>query len=186
MRLTGHRRGNPAVRFMIEQSARRRMWTAFSPAREGAPEPAEDGAERRWGRDFFERLRDAWLPRMAHVADTPEGELRYFGSNALSVWAFVTQHALALAYEHADSPSQIRERARRWLGCLSSRTAPGLPSVHWGHPVYGARVDPLSGELDVVWAVPGDWCDAVLAGAFPEREWDAPRLWQGEPALSPA
>ena len=186
MRLTGHRRGNPAVRFMIEQSARRRMWTAFDPAREGAMPLAVDGAERRWSREFFERLRDSWLPRMAHVADTPEGELRYFGSAALSVWAFVSPHAVALAYEFADSPAQIRERSRRWLACLSSRTAPGLPSVHWGHPVYGARLDPLSGELDVVWAVPGDWCSAVLAGEFPDREWDAPRAWATELSLTRA
>src|SRR5262245_10481709 len=145
MRLTGHRRGNPAVRFMIEQSARRRMWTAFSPAREGTIERAEVGAERRWGREFFERLRDAWLPRMAHVADTPEGELRYFGSSALSVWAFVSEHAVALAYEYADTPAQIRERARRWLACLTTRTAPGLASPHRGHPVHVARRQPLWG-----------------------------------------
>src|SRR5262249_55945718 len=186
MRLTGHRRGNPAVRFMIEQTARRRMWTAFSPGREGALEPQGDGAERRWSREFFERLRDAWLPRMAHVADLPEGELRYFGSAALSVWALESPHATAIAYEYAETPAEIRERVRRWLACLTTRTAPGLASPHWGHPVYGARLDPLSGELDVVWALPGEWCEALLSGVLPEREWDAPQSWVTEPALTPA
>jgi hypothetical protein len=158
MRLTGHHRGNPAVRFMIEQTARRRMWSPPAPAREGTPESAGEGAERRWGRDFFERLRDAWLPRMAHVANTPEGELRYLGSSALRLWAFTSTHVTAL----------------------------GLASPHWGHPVYGARLDPLSGELDVVWAEPGDWCEAVLAGILPEREWDAPRSWVTGPVFAPA
>ena len=186
MRLTGHRRGNPAVRFMIEQTARRRMWSPPAPAREGAIDTGGEGAERRWGRDFFEQLRAAWLPRMAHVADTPEGELRYLGSSALRLWAFASPHVTALAYEVDDTADQIRERVHRWLACLTTRTAPGLASPHWGHPVYGARLDPLSGELDVVWAVPGDWCDAVLANLFPEREWDAPRSWSAGPVFSPA
>jgi len=186
MRLTGCARGNPTVRFMIGQTARRRMWSPPAPAREGALEAAGEGAERRWGREFFERLRDAWLPRMAHVTDTPEGELRYHGSSVMSVWAFVSQHATALAYEVADTPAEIRERARRWLACLTTRTAPGLASPHWGHPLYGARLDPLSGELDVVWALPGEWCEAVLTGALPEREWDTPRSWTTEPVLAPA
>src|SRR5262245_29378399 len=187
MRLTGPRRGNPTVRFMVEQVARRRMWSASGGrGRDVGAEPEREGAERRWGREFFEQLRDTWLWRMAHVADTADGELRYFGSRAFCVWAFVAPHATALAYEYAETPSQIRERARRWLACLMSRTAPGLASPHWGHPVYGARVDPLSGELDVVWAVPGDWCDAVLSGTFPTREWDAPPAWAVEPELAPA
>ena len=186
MRQTGHRRGNPAVRFMIEQTARRRMWSPPVPAREGTLEAASEGAERRWGFEFFERLRDAWLPRMAHVTDTPEGELRYLGSSAMRLWAFTSTHATALAYEMDDSAVQIRERARRWLACLTTRTAPGLASPHWGHPLYGARLDPLSGELDVVWALPGEWCDAVLSGALPEREWDAPPTWAKEPVPAPA
>ena len=81
---------------------------------------------------------------------------------------------------------EIRERARRWLSCLTTRTAPGLASPHWGHPVYGARLDPLSGELDVVWAEPGDWCDAVLAERLPTCEWEAPRTWAVAPVLMPA
>jgi hypothetical protein len=162
------------------------MWLPPSPARNGALAEASEGAERRWGREFFERLRDAWLPRMAHVADTPDGELRYLGSSAMSLWAFTSAHATALAYDANDTATQIRERARRWLGCLTTRTAPGLASPHWGHPVYGARLDPLSGELDVVWAEPGDWCEAVLACTLPTREWDLPRSWTREPELAPA
>jgi hypothetical protein len=184
MRLTGCARGNPTVRFMIGQTARRRMWSPPAPAREGALEAAGEGAERRWGREFFERLRDAWLPRMAHVTDTPEGELRYLGSPWLRLWAIAAPHATAFGYEVDDTATQIRERALRWLACLTTRTAPGLASPHWGHPVYGARLDPVSGELDVVWAEPGDWCDAVLAGSVPMLEWEAPRSWA--PALTPA
>jgi hypothetical protein len=186
MRLTGHRRGNPAVRFMIDQSARRRMYAALSPERETTGDPTSEGAVRRWSREFFEQLHVALLPRMAHVADTPEGQLRYFGSQAMSVWAFVGEHATALAYEHSESPRQIGERARRWLACLTTRTAPGLASPHWGHPVYGARLDPLTRELDVVWAVPGVWCDAVVTGALPVREWDAPRSWGTGTVTTPA
>ena len=179
MRMTGYRRGNATVRFMIEQTARRRMYSTLSPEREAAGDPASEGAVRRWSREFFEQLNAALLPRMAHVADTPEGQLRYYGSQAMSVWAFVSEHATALAYEHAESPAQIRERARRWLACLTTRTAPGLASTHWGHPIYGARVDPLNGELEVVWAFPGEWCDAVVNATLPAREWDVPRSWNG-------
>src|SRR5262245_32816674 len=177
MRLTGPRRGNHTVRFMIEQTARRRMYSALSPERELAGDPGSEGSLRRWSREFFDRLHGTLVPRTAAVADTPEGTLRYYGSKAMSVWALVGAHNLAVAFEHAESPRQIGERARRWLACLTTRTAPGLASSHWGHPVYGARVDPLSGELDVVWAFPGEWCDAVVQGALPAREWDVPRSW---------
>ena len=180
MRLTGHRRGNPAVRFMIDQSARRRMYSALSPERELSGDPGSEGAVRRWSREFFEQLHESLLPRMAHVANTAEGALHYYGSSAMNLWAFVSQHETALAFEHADSPEQIRDRARRWHACLTTRTAPGLVSPHWGHPVYGARLDPLTGELDVVWAFAGDWCDAVLSNALPAREWDTPRHWTSE------
>lgn len=178
MRLTGHRRGNPALRFMIEQTSRRRMWSALEPAREDDGTP--QGSVARWSRTFFEQLHAALLPRMAAVTDTPEGQIRYLGSSALRLWALVSEHHLALAYDQDDSPAQIRERARRWLGCLTSRTAPGLASPHWGHPVYGARLDRLSGELDVVWALPGAWCDAVLEGALPACEWATPLAWSHE------
>lgn len=182
MRLTGPRRGNPAVRFMIEQTARRRLWSGLAPDRGGTPEPAGERAALRWSTEFYERVREALLPRMAAVAETPEGQIRYYGTPALCMWALVAPHATALAHEHGDRPAEIRERARRWLACLTTRTAPGLASPHWGHPIYGARLDPLTGELDVVWAVHGDWCDAVLAGALPEREWDVPRSWSEVPA----
>ncbi|MCE9626308.1 MAG: hypothetical protein K8R56_00135 [Candidatus Eisenbacteria bacterium] len=184
MRSLGHRRGNPTLRFMIDQTARRRMYAELRPEVMSTGLPRE-GALQRWSREFFERLHDTLVPRMAHVTDTPEGELRYFGSEALSVWALIGDHSTALAYDHAESPEQIRERARRWIACLTTRTAPGLASPHWGHPVYGARLDPLSGELDVVWAVPGEWCDRVLAGSVPQRQWDMPRAWDG-PGLIPA
>ena len=161
------------------------MWAANSQESASLELTAED-AVLRWSRPFYERLQAALLPRMAHVTDTAEGHIRYLGSHTLSLWAFVSEHTTALAYEHGDTPEQIRERARRWSACLASRTAPGLASPHWGHPVYGARVDPLSGELDVVWAVPGDWCDAVLRDAVPSCEWEAPPSWTREMMTSPA
>jgi hypothetical protein len=164
---------------MIEQSSRRRMGAALARDRAGL-EDAPEAAVARWSRTFFEQLQASLLPRMAPVADTPEGQIRYLGSRSLRLWGFVSPHHTALAYEDGDSPAQIRERARRWLGCLTSRTAPGLASPHWGRPVYGARVDPLSGELDVVWALPGEWCDAVLRGAVPACEWDWPQGWPRE------
>jgi hypothetical protein len=184
MRLTGHRRGNTAVRFMIEQAARRRMWSALSIERGNPGTETDEGAVRRWSREFFEQVHASLLPRMALVTRTPDGQLRYLGSRAMSLWAFVSDHATALAYEHGDTPTLILERSRRWLACLQSRTAPGLASAHWGHPVYGARLEPTSGELDVVWAVPGEWCEAVLRGALPAREWDTPRTWTSELANS--
>lgn len=184
MRLTGHRRGNPAVRFMIEQTSRRRM-SSVAGDRAGL-DGGEPGSVARWSREFFQQLHESLLPRMAHVTDTPEGQIRYLGSSTMSLWAFVSDHTMALAYEMGDTPTQIRERARRWLACLTSRTAPGLASPHWGHPVYGARVDPLSGELDVVWAVPGDWCDVVLQGAVPACEWETPPSWPREVITSQA
>jgi hypothetical protein len=186
MRLTGFRRGIPKVRFMVEQAARRRMWSARSRDPEARGTEPGAGAVQRWGPEFFEQVRGVLLPRMAPVAETPAGELRYLGSSAMSLWALVSDHALAIAHDHDDTPGQIRERAGRWLSCLTTRTAPGLASPYWGHPVYGARLDPLSGALDVVWALPGEWCEAVLSGSLPQREWDAPRSWQAEPALSGA
>lgn len=179
MRLTGPRRGNPTVRFMVELTARRRMASGLT-AERAASQAANERDVLRWSREFFERVHATLLPRTAPVAKLPEGELRYLGARTLSLWAFVSPLATALALDHADTEAQIRERARRWLACLTSRTAPGLPGPHWGHPVYGARLDPGSGELDVVWAVPGEWCDAVLAESLPEREWDAPRAWPRE------
>lgn len=177
MRPTGSRPGFTVMRSRIEQTARRRMGAAVLPGRDGdGPEPGEDAAQR-WTREFFDRLREQLVPRMATVTERPEGWLRYLGSSTMSLWAIGSEHHLALAHEHGETPQQIVEHARRWLACLRTRTAPGLASPHWGHPVYGARLDPLSGELEVVWAVPGEWCEAVLSGTLPEREWDAPKYW---------
>lgn len=152
------------------------MWSASSRELKAAgEEPTAETA--RWGREFFDAVRGALVPRMAPVAETPEGELRYLGSRAMRLWGFVSGQVVALAHEYGETPEQIGQRSRRWLGCLATRTAPGRPSPYWGHPLYGARLDPLSGRLEVVWAQPGDWCEAVLAGDLPEREWDAPRSW---------
>ena len=177
--MTGPRRGNPAVRFMIEQTARRRLWPGPDAA---AADVAAQGDAVRWSRGFFERVRGRMLPRMAAVTELAEGQLRYYGSEALSLWALVAPNATALALDHGESASEIRERAGRWLRCLATRTAPGLASSHWGHPVYGARVDLPTGELDVVWAFAGSWCDAVLSDSLPERTRDAPRAWLAEAA----
>lgn len=177
MRLTGYRRGNPTVRFMVEQSARRRMCFAISPEHEAELAPGNAPDACRWSREFFERLHAEFLPRMAPVADAEDGRLLYYGAGSMSLWAFVTSDATTLAYEHEETPVLIHERARRWLACLATHTAPGLASPHWGDPVYGARIDPLTGELDVVWACPGEWCDAVMNAELPAREWDAPRSW---------
>ena len=56
-----------------------------------------EGSVARWSREFFQQLHVSLLPRMAHVTDTPEGELRYLGSRALRLWAFVGEHTTALA-----------------------------------------------------------------------------------------
>src|SRR5262249_55747891 len=116
MRLTGPRRGNPAVRFMVEQTARRRMWSALGPSRGAAEDAAEregtrerSGAEERWSRAFFDTIRASLLPRMAPVAETPEGRILYYGSAALCLWAVESPRATALAYEYTETPAQIRE-----------------------------------------------------------------------------
>jgi hypothetical protein len=176
MRQTGIHRGNPTVRFMVTQSARRRMYASLRPETAILP-AAPDSRTLRWSREFFERLHATLLPQMATVAEVPEGVLRYHGSQVMKLWALVSPHATALAYDFSETPETIRERASRWVACLTTRTAPGLASPHWGNPVYGARLDPLSGELDVVWANPGDWCDVVLHGALPAREHDRPLEW---------
>ena len=171
----GTGRGNPVLRAAVELSTRRRR-AGFAVAAPGDA-PAEAAWGERWTRAFFDRIRERVLPRMAPALEVDGAELRYFGGGRLALWALSGAHALVLAYEHADTPALLRERARRWLACLRTRTAPGLVTPHWGHPVYGARLDPASGELDVVWATPGEWCGFVLDDTPAARERNVPRLW---------
>ncbi len=176
MRSIGTHRGNSVLRSMIQQTARRRLYAELTPS-QGGSTGAADPTEVRWSRTFFERLRQTLLPRMAVAASLDVGELRYFGGGELSLWALASPDSLVVAYDHQDSPEQIRERARRWNACLLTRTAPGLASPHWGHPVYGARVDPRSGELDVVWATLGRWFEFAQSEPARAREVDLPRRW---------
>lgn len=178
MRSFGSRRGSNAVHFMVEQTARRRLWASLGPERGDAAEENRDPLAVRWTREFFELARARAIPLMARVEPFGDlGELRFFGGDRLSLWALTTPGELVIAYEHGESPVSLRERARRWLACLTTRTAPGLASRHWGHPVYGARLDPRTDELDVVWAVPGDWLGLVASGLPVPREHDLPRHW---------
>lgn len=179
MRPIGTRRGNPVVRRMIEQNQRRRLYYSLSPDEAQVRGDESDPRAVRWTREFFERLREVVVPRMAVAETLEEGELRYFGAGHLQLWALHRDHELVFAYDFGDTRHEIRERAKRWLGCLSTHTAPGLPSPHWGRPVYGARVDRATQELDVVWATPGDWCRFALADEFSPREFDAPLHWGG-------
>ena len=179
MRSNGSRRGISALRFMVEQTARRRQWSSTT-----SVEPGDGGSDRfadRWGRAFFDRLHALMIPHMAAVDAIDGASLRYFGSPEVSLWALVAPQATVVAYDHADSPEQIRDRARRWLRCLSTHTAPGLASPHWGHPVYGARLEPGTGELEVVWALAEPWFEFAISEH--EQWWDAPLHWpQPEPA----
>ncbi|MEO5987612.1 MAG: hypothetical protein ABIU54_09160 [Candidatus Eisenbacteria bacterium] len=169
MRSIGTLPGNSVLRSMIRQAARRRLYAELTPS-QGGPSGEADPREARWSLAFFERLRQVLLPRTAAVASLEVGELRYFESSASKWWVLTSPHDLVVAYDYQDSPEQLRDRARRWIACLQTRTAPGLASQHWGHPVYGARLDPRSGKLDVVWATPGHWLDLVLGDGLLERE----------------
>jgi len=177
MRSVGSRRGNPVLRSSIELSARRRRWATLFPREAGEREPGGAIWGERWSRAFFDRIRDVVLPRMAPALEVDGAELRFFGSERLTLWAMSAAHSVVLAYEHGDTPALLRERARRWLACLRTRTAPGMVTPHWGHPVYGARLDPASDDLDVVWATPGEWCGFVLDDAPATRAWSVPLLW---------
>lgn len=179
MRSFGSRRGITAVNFMVRQAARRRMWASLGPERGEAPAEDRDPLAVRWTRGFFERVRTQAIPLMAPVEPFGDlGELRFFGGDRLALWALSTPLELVIAYEHGESRASLRERARRWLACLTTRTAPGLASRHWGHPVYGARLDPRTDELDVVWAVPGDWLGLVASDLPVPRERDLPLRWE--------
>lgn len=178
MRSFGSRRGNTAVRFMVEQSARRRLWASLGPERGDAANADGDPLAARWTRGFFVRLRARVRVGMALVEPFDErGELRFFGGERLALWALATPGELVLAYEHDETRRSLRERASRWLACLTTRTAPGLASRHWGHPVYGARLDPRTEELDVVWAVPGDWLGFATSELPVPRQHDVPAHW---------
>lgn len=179
MRSFGSRRGNTAVRFMVEQTARRRMWASLGPERGEEPAEDRDPLAARWTREFFERARGRAASLMALVEPFETGgELRFFGGERLALWALSTPLELVIAYEHGESRGSLRERARRWLACLTTRTAPGMASRHWGHPVYGARLDPRTSDLDVVWAVPGDWLGFVASTMPVPRDHDLPREWR--------
>ncbi|MCC6653043.1 MAG: hypothetical protein IT348_17950 [Candidatus Eisenbacteria bacterium] len=177
MRPIGTRRGNPIVRRIIEQGQRRRLYYALSPDEAQVRGDESDPRALRWTREFFERLRSVLVPRMAVTESIEGGELRYFGAEGMQLWALHREHELVVAYDHGDTQSEIRERARRWIACLSTHTAPGPASRHWGHPVYGARVDAATQELDVVWATSGEWCRFALSEAPMARLWALPPHW---------
>jgi hypothetical protein len=89
-------------------------------------------------------------------------ELRYMAAPEPGLWAMRAANGIVLAVECADTPALLAERARRWLTCLRTRSAPGVELRTWGLPVYGARLDTANDRLDVVWATPGPWCGYVL------------------------
>lgn len=184
MRSVGTRRGNTMVRFVVDQASRRRLWISLAPGLDDAGPSGADQWSVRWSRRFYDHVRRRLVPRMTAVARSDAGELRWYGRDGFAMWALVDVHATVLALDHADTPSQLVERARRWAACLTTRTAPGPASAHWGHPVYGARLDTRSGELDVVWAVPGDWCGLVMSASLPATASARPGHWASpEPAL---
>ena len=178
MRAVGTRRGNTMVRFLVDQTARRRLWASGAPSQLATDSPPSDHWSARWTPRFLERIHRRLIGRMCFVDALPEGELRWYGGAEVRLWCVTDAHHTVLALDHGDTPAQIRERARRWRSCLSTRTAPGLASPHWGHPVYGARLDQASGELDVVWAVPGEWCALVLGATTPEPVAPLPEAWR--------
>jgi hypothetical protein len=178
MRSIGSRRGNPVLRASVEQSSRRRMESWFHPHNGDDPPASDDVHELSHTRAFFERIRGRVLPLMAPAMDVDGAEVRYFGAEGLALWGMRAAQGLVLAYECADSPAQLAERARRWLSCLRTRTAPGMLDRTWGRPVYGARHDPARDTLEIVWSKPGDWCGLVLSESPAERRWNLPQHWQ--------
>ncbi len=174
MRPLGVYRGNPALRVAIHQALRRRLYAGLTP-HDGVSDG--DALSTRWTREFYDRLCADVLPRMAFIESIEGGELRYFGRPRFSLWAFQSERALIVAYDYYDSPEELRDRTRRWLSCLRTHTAPGLASRHWGHPVYGAMLDPGTDEVDVVWAVPGDWMKLAADSEQPTRTFDRPLHW---------
>ncbi len=181
MRTMGVYRGNPTLRVAIGQALRRRLYAELVPhdaSRGAVPGAGEaDALDRRWSREFHDALRVHALPLMAPIERTAEGVLRYFGRPGFSLWALHSDHTLVLAYDYHDTPEELRARARRWAGCLRTRTAPGMANRHWGQPVYGARLDAATDDLEVVWAVPGDWMRLADAENAAERTRDVPLHW---------
>jgi hypothetical protein len=178
MRSIGTHRGNPVLRSSVSQASRRRLWAELTPYA-GDPDGELDPLRAlRFSRGFFERVRDRVRSPMPPAMRVDGAELHYFGLPELGLWALQAAHGLVVAYEHMDTPGVLRERARRWLACLRTRTAPGMVTPHWGHPVYGARLDPANDQLDVVWAWPGDWCGFVLDEEPAPRLLDLPPYWR--------
>lgn len=174
MRPVGTRRGNTMVRTFVDQAARRRLWASLAPSQVDEEAPSSDQWSVRWTRRFYDHVRRRLVPRMTPIERTSDGELRWWGGDDVRLWALVDVDATVLALEHGETSESLLERARRWSACLATRTAPGLASPHWGHPVYGARLDLRNGELDVVWAVPGDWCAIVMAPSPPSATLPVP------------
>lgn len=177
MRSIGTHRGNPLLRASVLQTARRRM--EWLPDVQPGVEPIErEGLRATFlTRAFFDRVREHVLPRMAPTLCVDGAELRYFGAHGLALWGLQAEQGLVLAYECADTPTQLIERARRWLSCLRTRTTPGVLDRTWGKPVYGARVDEACDRVEVVWANPGEWCGFVLADDPAPRQWNLPPNW---------
>ncbi len=184
MRSFGGRRGNPVLGAALQMAARRRAYATLAP--HAGESDAEVGAPfaARFSRAFFDRIREHVLPRMVPALEIEGGHLRYFGAEKLRLWALEGPQALVLAYEHSDTPALLRERSERWLKCVRTRTAPGMVTPHWGHPVYGARLDPARDELDVVWATPGDWCGFVLAEEPEATRFALPPWWPAQALAS--
>ncbi len=182
MRSIGTRRGNALLRASVEQSARRRMESWIYPHAGEAP-AADSPASPAYTRAFFERIRDILLPRTAPALVVEGAEVRYLASSDPGLWAMSAATGLVLAYECADTPALLAERASRWLACLRTRTAPGMLLRTWGRPVYGARLDAAQDRLDVVWATPGPWCGLVLDDPPAAFVRDLPAHW---PAAVPA
>lgn len=183
MRSIGSRRGNPILRASVEQSSRRRMESWIWPHAADEPPASDDVLEVSRTRAFFERIRGHVLPSMAKALDVDGAEVRYYGADGFALWGLVAAQGLVLAYECADTPTLLAERARRWLGCLRTRTTPGMLDRTWGRPVYGARLNPVGDTVEIVWSKPGDWCGFVLSDEPAARLWSAPPHWEAAPAL---
>jgi hypothetical protein len=142
------------------------------------PAARDDAYEPSRTRAFFERIRERVLPNMAPALSVDGAEVRYLGTDRLALWGLRAAQGLVLAYECADTPALLAERARRWLACLRTRTTPGMLDRTWGRPVYGARLDSACDTVEVVWTKPGDWCGLVLSDTPAPRLWDLPQHWQ--------